>query len=86
MTLPRKPQKFYPSGSCSIRCSLHPRNLPIADQVHTWLENGDNNAAVLVKAQKLGFKLSNGAVGRHLSAHLLKEHQLLVGPGRWASG
>jgi hypothetical protein len=78
VTLPRKAQKFLINDRCSGKCTLSARNLPIAEQVHTWFEMGDNNATILTKAQKIGFKLSNGAVGRHFANHLVREDTVLA--------
>lgn len=85
MSLPRKPQKFIISDRCTGQCSLNPRNCPIHEQVHGWIEAGDNNPTIQRKASAMGVKISNGALGRHFASHLLKAHEIALGGDRGRS-
>lgn len=74
--------KLVMSG-CTRGCSLNPENLPagLGQLVHLWFEEGKNNSQIIALAGPMGAKLSNGAVGRHRSAHLHAAGMPATAPG-----
>lgn len=73
----------YELRGCGSQCSLNPKNLPgqTGQLIHEWLEAGDTYFTVKSKAKALGVNVSNGALGRHRSNHMvaLVEDVLLEG-------
>lgn len=71
MPSPKSAYKRILSG-CTRGCSLNPESLPagIGQLVHGWFEQGYSNPEIIKAAGLIGVKLSNGAIGRHRSAHL----------------
>jgi hypothetical protein len=64
----------YQIANCTKGCSLNPDNLPggMGAMVHSWFEAGNNNMQIVRKSDSIGHHLSNGAIGRHRSKHLVK--------------
>lgn len=74
-----KPQPWVvDTARCTPGCSLNDRNVPFPDLLLQWFCDGNNNTEILAKSDALGHHLSNGAIGRHRSAHLLPAHQVGV--------
>lgn len=68
-----KPRAFEISPRCRRVCTLNAGNMPgrSGELIHGWFEAGDNNATIHKKAEMIGVKISEGAIGRHRANHLI---------------
>lgn len=64
--------------SCSVQCSLNPRNLPAGayESLHRWIELGSNNETIQTNAAQMGWELTTRSIARHKANHLIPEDQL----------
>jgi hypothetical protein len=73
----RLPRRYIISNECTRFCSLNREKLPgeMAETIHGWYEAGLTNGMIQQKAAIAGINLSNGAIGRHASRHLVPVDQ-----------
>lgn len=87
---PARPPRVYAVVGCTPACGLSVERLgpENARTVHKWFEARVATNRIITRASaELGIKLTNGAVGRHLSGHLRVEEELTaVEPGEKPEG
>jgi hypothetical protein len=66
------PTKYEVRG-CPKNCSLNAVSLPgkVGELIHGWFEEGNTYAEIQNKAKAVGVRVSNGALGRHKTRHLV---------------